>query len=231
MEGQPEYKKGVFWFEPERLEIPKNDVPHEVRVWAIPDEARKYRDDLILMIRDNPTPVTLPMQCLGARPVVEIVEGSEPVRFDRLLLKQQARREIRLRNNGFIPVRWRLSGVENLPDVFALQNTSGELKPTQETTVEVVFHARKELKYTEKIVLEVEDAEGLGVRQDAKTIPIEAEAFDISVELKFPQPEGLSQQQLQQNADEGNMLYFGAVRVGDLKDQYFSVKNTGLYQV
>lgn len=45
-----------------------------------------------------------------------------------------------------------------------------------------------------------------GIKQEVKNILIEAEAFDISVELKFPD----------KNPD--NMLDFGAVRVGDIKD-------------
>lgn len=50
-------------------------------------------------------------------------------------------------------------------------------------------------------------------------MPIEAEAFDISVELKFP-------------ADSTeNMLDFGSLRVGDFVDKNFTVKNIGLYKV
>ena len=48
---------------------------------------------------------------------------------------------------------------------------------------------------------------------------MEAEGFDITVELKFPD----------NNSD--NLLDFGAVKVGDYKDQTFIVKNTGLYKV
>jgi len=45
-----------------------------------------------------------------------------------------------------------------------------------------------------------------GIKQEVKNIIIEAEAFDITVELKFPEN------------NQENMLDFGAVRVGDLKD-------------
>lgn len=68
------------------MDIPRNDVPKEIRVWAIPDEDKKFKDDLIIMIKDNPIPVIIPMQALGAKPIIKIIEG-EPVRFDRLLLK------------------------------------------------------------------------------------------------------------------------------------------------
>lgn len=50
-------------------------------------------------------------------------------------------------------------------------------------------------------------------------IPIEAEAFDISVDLKFP------------NDNSENLLDFDAIRVGDFKDQTFTVKNIGLYKI
>lgn len=64
--NKPEYKKGIFHIEPDSL-IVKNDdeAPKEVRVWAIPDEPLKFKDDLIVMIKDNPLPHIIQMQCLG----------------------------------------------------------------------------------------------------------------------------------------------------------------------
>ena len=38
-----------------------------------------------------------------------------------------------------IPCKWKLGGLEALPEEFNLINTSGELKPTQEATVTVQF--------------------------------------------------------------------------------------------
>lgn len=48
---------------------------------------------------------------------------------------------------------------------------------------------------------------------------MDAEGFDISVELKFP------------DNNSENLLDFGSVRVGDYMDKTFTVKNTGLYRV
>jgi len=59
----------------------------------------------------------------------------------------------------------------------------------------------------------------MGIKQETKTIALEAEAFDISVDLKFP------------DNNQENMLDFGAVRVGDIKDACFQVKNVGKYKV
>ncbi len=59
----------------------------------------------------------------------------------------------------------------------------------------------------------------MNVKQDSKNIPVEAEGFDITVELKFP------------DNNPENLLDFGSVRVGDFADRTFIVKNTGLYKV
>jgi hydrocephalus-inducing protein len=122
------------------------------------------------------------------------------------LLKQQAKKEIKLKNTGSIPCKWKITGLENVPEEFSFVNTSGDLKPTQETVVEVNFKAIKQQKFDIKLNLEVEDTEGLDVKQEVKVLQIEAEAFDITIDLKFPE-----------NNDD-NMLDFGAVRVGDFKD-------------
>lgn len=61
MENNPEYVKNIYFFEPEKMEIGVNDIPKELRVWCIPSEAKKYRDDVIVMIQNNPTPVIIPL--------------------------------------------------------------------------------------------------------------------------------------------------------------------------
>ncbi|EGR28756.1 hypothetical protein IMG5_169530, partial [Ichthyophthirius multifiliis] len=217
-QNDPEYKKGIFWIEPEILFIAKNDVPQEIRVWAIPEQPIKYKEDIIIMIQDNPLPVILPLQCTGSKPYVTIEEG-DPIKFERLLLNQQAKKQIRIKNNGQIPCIWKITGINQLPEEFSFTNTEGELKPCQESIIYVNFKAIKQEKFSHQINLEVQDCEGLDIKQETKSILVEAEAFDISVELKFPEN------------NQENMLDFGAVRVSDVKDCLFSVKNIGLYQV
>ena len=86
-------------------------------------------------------------------------------------------------------------------------NISGELQPTQECKIEIKFKAIRERKIQHKILLEIEDCEGIGFKQDSKPLNLEAEGFDISVDLKFPE-----------NNNE-NLLDFGSVRVGDHADR------------
>jgi len=46
-----------------------------------------------------------------------------------------------------IPCKWKLGGVTELPSEFKIENTSGELKPTQETIIYVNFEAIKQQKF------------------------------------------------------------------------------------
>ena len=85
--------------------------------------------------------------------------------------------------------------------------------------MEITFKALKQQKFNEVLKLVAEDVEGLKKISEPKDIRIEAEAFDISVDLKFP------------NENTENMLIFDAVRVGDFVDLNFTVKNIGLYKI
>jgi len=78
----PEYKKDVFLIEPASMEL-NLDETGDIRVWALPDVDQKFRDDLICMIKDNPTPMIIPMMCQGAKPLIEI--DQKRVEFERLL--------------------------------------------------------------------------------------------------------------------------------------------------
>lgn len=76
------------------------------------------------------------------------------------------------------------------------------------------------MKFTNKIIMiEVCDTEDLNLYQDPLSINIEAEAFDISVDLKFP------------TQNQENVLDFSALKVGEVKEQTLSIKNIGLYKV
>lgn len=68
-------------------------------------------------------------------------------------------------------------------------------------------------------MVEVCDTEDMKIYQEPLPINIEAEAFDISVDIKFPQNE------------KENVLSFGAMKVGEVKEQSLNLKNIGLYKV
>jgi hydrocephalus-inducing protein len=64
----------------------------------------------------------------------------------------------------------------------------------------------------------VEDTEGHGIHQEVKVIKIQAEAFRISPTVTI-------------GKDDGQVLDFGAVRVGEPKDNTITIKNEGKYPI
>lgn len=67
------------------------------------------------------------------------------------------------------------------------------------------------------MILEVRDAEEGKVKQDNKAITLEAEAFDINVNLNLGNEQGL--------------LDFGNIRVHEQHQKNVQLKNTGLYEI
>lgn len=59
MENKSDYMQDVFYFDPSEMTIAPQDPPKEVRVWALPKEARFYKDELIVMVKHNPLPLLL----------------------------------------------------------------------------------------------------------------------------------------------------------------------------
>lgn len=98
-----------------------------MQVFAFPEEAKLYKDEIICLIKDNPNPTILQIQCLGAQPIVKV--DQETVKFERALIGKQPKRELVLTNSCAIPVNWRLVGVDKLPEEFFVTKTTGLPKP------------------------------------------------------------------------------------------------------
>lgn len=64
--------------------------------------------------------------------------------FDRLLLENKLTKTLTLKNVCAIPVKWKLSGVEALPEEFQVSKTNGLIKPCKDEVVEITFIAKKE---------------------------------------------------------------------------------------
>lgn len=92
--------------------------------------------------------------------------------------------------------------------------TSGRLEPCKSETIEITFNSLKEQKFLENLKLEVEDVESHGIKQEEKTIAIDAEAFNITL-----------------NEAIQTELDFGAVRVGEPKELPLYLKNQGQYPI
>lgn len=69
-----------------------------------------------------------------------------------------------LKNVCAIPVKWKLNGIEGLPEEFQVSKANGMIKPCKDEIVEITFTAKKEQKFNPKLTLEVEDTEGYNVK-------------------------------------------------------------------
>jgi hydrocephalus-inducing protein len=204
-----------FILEPPTMELDKDNTQN-LTIWAFPEEARAYKDEIVCLLKDNPNPVIFPILALGAQPVVEV--DQEVVEFDRLLLGKTLQKTLTLTNVAAIPANWQLTGVDELPEEFKVSVTSGRLAPCAVQTIEITFEAKEEKILDPIINLEVEDVEECGVKQEVKPIKLQAEAFKISPNVVV-------------GKDDSQILDFGAVRVGEPKEQSVTIKNDGKYPI
>ena len=150
-------EKSPFILDPDSMVL-DIDETKDLTVFCFPDKAEAFKDEIIALIQDNPNPVIFPMQCLGAKPIVEV--DSDIVEFDRLLLDKTLEKTLKISSACSIPVRWRLAGVADLPEEFEVSKETGILKPYKEEIITIKFIAQKEQKFNPKLTLEVEDNEG-----------------------------------------------------------------------
>ena len=201
--------KSPFIIEPseETIEV---DETKSLRVYAFPDEAKLYTDQVVILIKDNPNPVCLPIQCLGAKPSVST--SHDTVLFERALLGKTLTKTLTLTNTCPLKVKWRLTKTDALPEEFEVKPISGTLLPFREEPIDITFKSITQKKFLENITLEVEDVEGLGIKQEDKNIAIDAEAFNIT---------------LNEQMTVDQILDFEAVRVGEPKELTLFLKNQG----
>ena len=112
-----------FIIEPAEASL-KVDETLNLQVFAFPEEAKLYKDEVVCLIKDNPNPTILQIQCLGAQPIVNV--DQEVVKFERALIGKQPKQEFVLTNACAIPVNWKLTGVDKLPEELEL-----DLDPTE----------------------------------------------------------------------------------------------------
>jgi hypothetical protein len=134
-------EKSPFILEPDSMTL-DIDETKILTVFAFPDHAKLYKDEIVCLLKDNPNPTIFNIQVLGAEPVIEV--DQEVVAFDRLLLGKTLKKTLTLKNVSAIPAIWKFNGVDSLPSEFKVSHTSGTLKPCQEQLIDITFEAREE---------------------------------------------------------------------------------------
>jgi len=205
--------KSPFMIEPTEASL-AIDETLQLRVFSFPENAQLYKDEVVILIKDNPNAVVLPIQCLGAKPSVAV--SHDTVMFERALLGKTLTKTLTLTNTCPLKVNWKLNKIDALPSEFAVKPTSGTLLPFKEEGIDITFNSISQKKFLENITLEVEDVEGLGIKQEDKNIALDAEAFNITLN------EAMTIEQV---------LDFEAVRVGEPKELTLFLKNQGQYPI
>jgi len=85
-------------------------------VFAFPDQDKEFTDEVIVLIKNNPDPVIIPIQCLGAKPIVNA--SHEVVKFERALIGKTLVKTLTLTNESPLPVNWTLKNVDKLSEEF-----------------------------------------------------------------------------------------------------------------
>lgn len=200
----------------EKLIIKKEETK-SLQVYAFPNRSVEYRDELICLIQDNPTPIQINLSCKGCEPKLEV----EPdlLEFEKLIVNQASTKTIRLRNVGEVPCSWTFSVPNNtvIPPQFKFSSLNGTIEKKQEQVITVDFCSDHQEKFSFTLNVDCEDNLGYGAKIPTRMIKINAEAFKVSVEPII--------------SAENKILDFGNIKVKDYKIINFSLKNHGIYKV
>ncbi|KAJ3416712.1 hypothetical protein HDV05_000542 [Chytridiales sp. JEL 0842] len=209
-------KSDVFFFDPPTMDLAPGQSQN-FTLWAYPRSANYFEDTLVICGKDNPEPYCYKISCIGCKPELEI--DKRQLSFDKLLLGRSEKREIKLKNNTFMPVAWKLAQVELLGDEFTVTPLEGIIEPFQDQAVIAEFKGLKPVVISRRSIrLEVSDTEKIGGVVQEVPIVVTAEAYDIAMDLHFPK------------GYEGG-LDFGVLKVLEEGKQMCTLKNKGKYEV
>jgi len=207
-------EKTPFFYMNDYLEI-KKDETQFLNVYAFPQKTIEYKDELICLIKDNPTPIRIQLSCKGAEPKVEV--GPDILEFEKLIISQTCTKQIKLKNVSEVTCKWQLTGLQTVPPQFKFDNISGVVEKGKEYLINVDFCSEKQEKFSFTVTIEIEDNLGYGVKQAPKQIKVTAEAFKINVDIIYNNTQ--------------NILDFGSIRVKDYKNVPLVLKNLGIYKI
>ena len=88
-----------------------------------------------------------------------------------------------MKNVSEVNCKWALTGLESLPNVFKIEPVNGIIEKGKEVSIAVSFCSEKQDKFQFQFNLDIEDNLGYGVKLDPKPIKLNAEAFEVSVDL------------------------------------------------
>jgi hydrocephalus-inducing protein len=248
----------VFLCDPPSMDL-AIDETQDVTVWAFPSgEAGgtgTVSDKLVATIQDNPTPLVIPVSCIGARPTAEV--NVEEVEFVRMLSDKQETKMIKVKNTGKIPFdfnvmdSWKAPHPRDRPapaegeevpapadgeedtgglgDEFQIYPLSGTVEPGTEAVISVEFASREPAEEDQAKIFD----------HDLKIEIFDAEKFlgieqTLSVKIKAEAYKVLMDADYHDQPEDqpaGEEQHnFGLVKVGEPEKRTMTLKNTGKYE-
>jgi hydrocephalus-inducing protein len=249
----------AFVFEPEFIELGLDEVK-DVTVWAFPSTIGVVEDALVCTVRQNPTPVSFPLRCEGARPACEL--SAAALNFERMLIAQTDKKTVTLTNTSPLPVVWGLSYAPQAGDAPILNpppppSAGGAKPPSAPASTEgaapatinptVGGNGQTVLSMDE---LRIEPASGVlkplsSVEVAVNYVALQQRIIDRKLKLEIKDNEGVlgvvDTKQLQIQAEAFEIDYkldlppggldFGSVRVAEDERREFTLKNQGKYEI
>lgn len=186
-------------------------------IWAYPRHEGHYEDKIVCCIRENPEPVVFKVCCDAFLPALEL--DKKVFHFDSVLLHRKDTKTIYMRNNTQLPVKWKITGWENLGDDFTLAEDNGVVEPLSEVPLHAYFRAMKPVSTIKKMIrLEVSDLQEITGLFTNEAIQVMAEAYDVALDVSF------------QKGNDGG-LDFGTVKVGQEEKLTCHLKNKGKFEI
>lgn len=200
----------VFSIHPPVLDLDPEET-REVVLRAYPQTVGEIRNSLVCCVHGNPYVLRLPVSCVGTKPALET--STDNVDFGRLLQGFQESKLVTLTSASSIPVRWKLRGVEQLPEVFSVSIREGVLEPKTTQEIDIGFIADEPHPYEFPLEVEVSDLDGLSGAAQLLPLRIAAESYRVDVAI---------------NQTEFD---FGVVKLSEGKTEEITLVNTGKYDV
>ncbi|KAK8853769.1 hypothetical protein M9Y10_016312 [Tritrichomonas musculus] len=174
-----------------------------------------YRTSLILLVKDNPEPLSIKLVGECAVPSVDI--SSLSIDFDKVLINTEKVKKIELKNNGKLTAFWQIKGTSSLNGLVTFNQTEGLIQSRSSFIIIVKFQSTKPQQLKKALQFEVTDEAKTKLFRN-ETLQVAGEAFDVNFDITVPKV-GTEQ------------LDFGQLKVGQSKTLQIQVKNKGKYPV
>ena len=177
-----------------------------------PVAAGTFRNTITFYIKDNPEPFSYTFVAEACSPSLTL--SAETLDFEKLLLKQEKKLEIILKNPNRIPANWRINKPNQLQSLFSLSTVEGTVQPLKSTKIFITYSSAKAQVVKKQIQIDVLDSTKTKAYQSSHVLLL-AETFDVSFDFLYPK--GF------------NHLDMGTLKVGQSKSISCSLKNKGKY--